>query len=503
MDAIQHKIRKQNYVIKGICSKNKLMNITLMKQLIIFVAFLILNTIIFILLFSPQLCSFILKRKTGKNLKKIDKRKLEDDWSTEEEISDESDIYTDTNTDIDTYIANSTPTYSQINNGLVSNAKDINTTNNFNNCSAVKFFNSSCYPYNKDKEDDTEYINHIIDEIQEGKFKELFNRTIEEDKNYIREDHDITYQISTVSSQYMTNLSKVSLEKCECILKDAYSIDKEEKLILLKLEHYVQNIKIPIIEYQLFTKDGQKLNLSCYNEIPELISIPVDIDESEEFIHDPNSDFYEDRCFIYTSEYDTDLTLYDRKKNFNEKFLSLCEKNCIYKGYNKSNKTANCECKTKNEFPKFSSEKLDLLNLLYRFLEVNKKYTNFFVLTCTKVLFTSKGFKTNFGSYYNIAIIVVIVILIILLYSKGYQSFQKKIEDIINRKFSENYKNDSKEKNNNKYSKVEPTITFNTYNAYNPTNNNELQLNKDLNFNTSDNLNSKTKFYNDYEMNNL
>ena len=126
---------------------------------------------------------------------------------------------------------------------------------------------------------------NIIDQIQDGKFKELFNKTIEEDINYIKKENNITYQISTNSSQYNTNLSKVSLEKRESILKDVYSIDTEEKLILLKLEYSVEK------EYQLFTKDGQKLNISCCNSIPELVSIPVDIKESEEFIHDPNNDF--------------------------------------------------------------------------------------------------------------------------------------------------------------------------------------------------------------------
>ena len=190
----------------------------------------------------------------------------------------------------------------------------------------------------KNNKEDTDYIYHIIEQINEGKFKELFNKTIEQETNFIQKSNNITYQISTVTSQYSTNLSKVSLEEWESILKDAYSIDKDEKLILLKLEHNIESFKIPIIEYQLFTKDGQKLNLSYCDNIPEKVSIPVNINENEEFIHNPNSHFYQDKCYPYTSEYDTDLTLYDRKNDFNEKFLSLCEKNCIYLGYNSTNK---------------------------------------------------------------------------------------------------------------------------------------------------------------------
>lgn len=41
---------------------------------------------------------------------------------------------------------------------------------------------------------------------------------------------------------------------------------------------------MPIIEYQLFTKEGKKLNLSFCDQILELVSIHVNIIENEEFI---------------------------------------------------------------------------------------------------------------------------------------------------------------------------------------------------------------------------
>lgn len=84
------------------------------------------------------------------------------------------------------------------------------------------------------------------------------------------------------------------------------------------------------------------------------------------------------------------------------------------------------------------TEKSDFSRLLYQFIDFHK-ISNLFVFTCAKLLFSSKGFKNNFGSYYNIALIVVIVILSIYFYSKGYHSFQDKIKNIINQKFPEEY----------------------------------------------------------------
>ena len=337
MDEIQLKFKPQNYAVKRVSSKNKKMKIKflLMKQLIVLLAFLTLNTIIFTLFF------YYGNRKEN-NLIKIYKRKLEDYMDTDEVINDDSDI----DTDIDTEKTYDTVQDTTHHTDLA--AESIIEDSNFNNCTGLEFFKGLCSPNNTNKKEDTDYINQILKEINENKFKELFNKTIEEDTYIIEQDHNITYQISTVSSQYLTNYSTVSLEECESKLKEIYSIDQEEKLILLKLEHDVEDFKIPIIEYQLFTKNGQSLNLSYCDTIPEKISIPVNISVSEEYIHDPNSDFYQDRCYPYTSEYGTDLPIFDRKKNFNEKFLSLCEKNCIYKGYNNSDRTANCECKTKN-----------------------------------------------------------------------------------------------------------------------------------------------------------
>jgi len=277
------------------------------------------------------------------------------------------------------------------------------------------------------------------------------------------------------------------------LLKDINSINKDEKLILLKLEHHIENITIPIIEYQLFTKDGKKLNLSCCDDIPEIVSIPVTINENEEFIHDPNSDFYQDRCYTYTSEYDTDLTLFDRKNNFNEKFLSLCEKDCIYQGYNNTNKTVKCECKTKTEFPKLTkTEKFDIGELLYQFIDF-KKMLNLYVLTCPKVLFTSKGLKKNCGSYYNIAIITGNIIFFIFFYLKGYNSFKEKISKKIPGQVSEKIipEQDSEIKD------------FETQNGCNIIVENISSKVQEINPKDPNPNTSPENFYNDYEINNL
>ena len=65
------------------------------------------------------------------------------------------------------------------------------------------------------------------------------------------------------------------------------------------------------------------------------LNFPVSIDENDLFKHDPNSNFYNDDCFSYTSENGTDIILNDRKQEYKDKNLSLCQNNCTYIDYNK------------------------------------------------------------------------------------------------------------------------------------------------------------------------
>ena len=81
------------------------------------------------------------------------------------------------------------------------------------------------------------FINDILDDIDKGKFNDIFNETIAENKSIIKSENNATYIISTVSSQNSTNYSTIDLQDCESKIKESYSIDKNEPLILLKVQY--------------------------------------------------------------------------------------------------------------------------------------------------------------------------------------------------------------------------------------------------------------------------
>ena len=60
-----------------------------------------------------------------------------------------------------------------------------------------------------------------------------------------------------------------------------------------------------------------------------------------------SSDYYNDICYTYTSENGTDVTLSDRKKNFIDNNLTVCEEDCEFSDYDTDIGKAICSCNVK------------------------------------------------------------------------------------------------------------------------------------------------------------
>ena len=146
-------------------------------------------------------------------------------------------------------------------------------------------------------------------------------------------------------------MSPINLGECEAKLKDTYHIEPSLPLIIFKIDYFEPDkLNIPIIGYEIYhpiTKE--KLNLSYCEDILIKLNIPVNIDETNLFKYDPNSQFYNDNCYAYTTVNGTDIILTDRKQEFSDNQLSLCETNCTYTGYIKEDKQSSCECNIKNK----------------------------------------------------------------------------------------------------------------------------------------------------------
>ena len=160
------------------------------------------------------------------------------------------------------------------------------------------------------------------------------------------------------------------------------------------------------------------------------LAVPAIIDENNLYLYDPNSDFYNDICYIYTSGKRTDLTREDRKKEFIENNRALCEEDCEFKGYDSKNKKALCKCLIKINLLKISEISIDKTKLYNSFAEFST-VINFEVMKCYHILFTKNGMLNNIGVYILIPIISLQIIFLIIFYNKDYNDIKNKIYQII------------------------------------------------------------------------
>ena len=251
------------------------------------------------------------------------------------------------------------------------------------------------------------------------------------------------YFISTLSNQIDNNSSFIDLGNCSNKLKSQNVINDTEELVIIKIEDKIEGINIPIIQYEIYSKNGTKLNLDICKNNNITYFIPVEINENEIYKYDPESNFYNNRCNKYKTENNTDITLYDRKNEFNDKNLSLCEVNCTYRGYNPNTSKVECDCIINPGLNILDINKTDLINKL----KSTKTTTNLDVMQCTEIFTSTEDLKSNPGFFLLILILVIFFIVFIIFCSKGYNSLENKIEDVIYKRFKKK-ENDINKKNN-------------------------------------------------------
>ena len=184
-------------------------------------------------------------------------------------------------------------------------------------------------------------------------------------------------------------------------------------------------------------------------EILIKLNIPVNIDESKLYKYDPNSDFYTDNCFSYTTENGTDITLNDRKQEYSNNNLALCENNCNYTGYNKENKQSSCDCNIKNKMDTIT-EIIENPNKLSNDFDSDgggssSGSSNIISIKCTKALFSKEGLKNNISSYILLIFIGHFLVSILLFIKCGYRLLINRIEKILKEKEKADKRNKTQE----------------------------------------------------------
>ena len=356
--------------------------------------------------------------------------------------------------------------YSQFNNNdsfetdFFSNLKNNNNIyDNTNNLIAntISVNNIYEYNYNESIEFKQEMIDNIRNYLINGKIN-FENLTQGEEDYLIIKENDIIYQITTSKNHIFNeydNISTINLGKCENILKGIYNIDENLPLIIYKVDYSKEGLLIPVIGYEIYHPlNYSKLDLNYCNQEKADINIPVTINEEKLYQYDPKSEYYNNECSPSTTDNGTDILLDDRKNEFINNKLSLCENNCTYNGYDIDTKKAICKCGLKSKELNLS-EIIDDNNILANEFENQSSSENMNSMKCYKTLFTKEGIITNYGNYILIFMNIIFYILGISFYKFGYPLLNDKIKKLIETKFevgkskiNENITNGEKELKN-------------------------------------------------------
>lgn len=225
--------------------------------------------------------------------------------------------------------------------------------------------------------------------------------------NTSKEDTELMKELS-----YQNGLSLIDLGSCEEILKKQYEIPEDEPLIIAKIELERENEKTNQLEYAVYSIKGEKLNLEYCNKANIVITSNIkntegiDIDLAIELselgidIYDSQDDFFNELCYSFTSDNNTDVILNDRQTDYFRN-VSFCEDNCEYSGIDLTNKKVNCSCQAKTEI--LSTETVKTFAKQFKNTLSN---SNFKVIKCAGKVFSIDIFTNNVGNYFMISMIL-------------------------------------------------------------------------------------------------
>ena len=243
----------------------------------------------------------------------------------------------------------------------------------------------------------------------------------------------LTSTINQKNDENNGNVSTINLGDCETKLKIVYNISFNEPLFIKKIDVLEDGMLIPKIEFDVYYKlNGTnlvKLNLShCYNSKID-ISIPIIITDNIDK-YNSSSGYYNDICYITTSNSGTDITLKDRKTEFMDNNKTICQENCFLSNYNYTSNKVKCLCDVKKSSAKFDNMKIDKTKIYENFIDI-KNIANINILECYKILFSKIRLIKNYGSYSIIGIFFAHLSILIIYYSKNlYSQIQNVIKKI-------------------------------------------------------------------------
>ena len=299
---------------------------------------------------------------------------------------------------------------------------------------------------------------HLIDNIDEYA-KLLYFENIYIETNQLKiEIYNSKHKNNETEEK--RNISKIYLNECEKIIKERNLINKNDDLIILKIEIIREDNPTNQIEYAIYNNKFEKINLKiCSNTHVKITNnlnffkinykSMVSLSEKGYDIFNPKDEFYTSVCSKYKTINGTDVINKDRKNDYYQN-VSLCEKNCIYDGLNFYDYSINCICRIKNDIS-FNIRDFSF-NSIYETFHHSLHPANYQIIKCVKEAFNIRYFYLNFGQIFSSVSLILEIILTFLFIKYGMENLFNLINYVIIEKNISLIKSKNEKKNNIKKS---------------------------------------------------
>ena len=265
-------------------------------------------------------------------------------------------------------------------------------------------------------------------------------------------DDEFTFHLSNTQNEknrlsegvIKNNLSIIDLGDCESKLKVANGISLDIPLTILKVETYYENTTINNVQYQIYNPitKAKITDMSPCDDETINIYVPTNLDndtldtyqelkEQGYDIFNANDSFYNDICTQFTSINNTDVTLNDRKEIYYDGNQIFCQENCQYQEIDIETQSAKCQCSVSSSSEiVFESQIFSGIEIIKSFYEVIK-FSNFLVLKCYKLFFSSAGIKNNYGFIIMIIFIIALLINFVIFLFTGMKKVREQMSMMI------------------------------------------------------------------------
>ena len=292
--------------------------------------------------------------------------------------------------------------------------------------------NESIYKYEYDNICYNKKMNQSVNDMIKD-FKNEFNKTDIDNGNdkKIIDKNIIMIFTSTQNQKDNENISNLTMNlgQCENILKYNYNISNNNSLYMLLLIHEEDGKKVPKVEYEIYyplsNNNLTKLDMNYCQGTKIEISIAVklngDIDK-----YNTSSNYYNDICSKTTSSSGTDISLIDRRNEFIDNDMSLCEENCDLIDYNYDTKKSKCSCDIKYGISENINNKFDEKAFFKSFIDINN-IVNINIMKCYKIVFKFEELKKNYGFLIIGSVIIMHFITLLIFLAISYDKIKKEI----------------------------------------------------------------------------